>query len=66
MISYMPFWETLKNSKESTYTLIYKRHISSGQLDRIRKGSPIMTTTIDSLCKILDCNVEDIIKYIKD
>lgn len=66
MISYAPFWETLKKSKESTYTLITKHNISSSTIDRMRKGNGISTAKIDDLCKILDCKVEDIIVFVKE
>ena len=66
MISYTPFWKTLKDKGESTYTLINKHGISSATIDRIRKGEGITTQKIDDFCKILDCKVEDIIKYEKE
>lgn len=66
MISYKPFWDTLKLSKESTYTLIQKHNISSSTVDRLRKNKGISTQTIDDLCKILKCRVEDIIVYIDE
>ena len=66
MISYAPFWKTLKNSEESTYTLISKHNISSSTIDRLRKNKGISTQTIDDLCKILKCKVEDILEYIED
>ncbi|MBQ3046259.1 MAG: helix-turn-helix domain-containing protein [Clostridia bacterium] len=66
MIIYDPFWETLKNSNESTYTLINKHGISSATIDRIRKGNGITTQKLDDLCKILHCRVEDIIEYVDD
>ncbi|MCL2675400.1 MAG: helix-turn-helix domain-containing protein [Firmicutes bacterium] len=66
MISYRPFWETLKNSSESTYTLINKHDVSSATVNRLRKGQGISTVTIDDLCKILCCRVSDIIEYIPD
>ena len=64
MIVYTPFWETLSRSGESTYTLIQKHKISSGTLDRIRKNKGISTLTINDLCRILRCRVEDIILYV--
>ena len=64
MIIYEPFWKTLKESDESSYTLIYKHKISSNTLCRIRKNQPLSTVTINDLCRILNCNVENIIKYI--
>ncbi|MDR3293573.1 MAG: helix-turn-helix domain-containing protein [Clostridiales bacterium] len=64
MISYKPFWETLKNSTESTYTLINKHNVSSATINRLRKGLGISTVTIDDLCKILSCKVCDVIEYV--
>ena len=66
MISYRPFWETLKKSKESTYTLINKHDVSSATIDRLRKGLGISTITIDDLCRILSCGASDVIEYVKD
>ncbi len=65
MISYNPFWKTLKDRGETTYTLIRKHGISSGTIDRLKKGGGITTAKIDDLCKILNCRVEDIIEYVK-
>ena len=64
MISYNPFWKTLKNSNESTYTLINKHHISSSTIDRLRKNQAITTTTMNDLCRVLNCKVEDIAVYV--
>ena len=64
MISYAPFWNTLKNSNESTYTLIKNHHISSSTIDKLRKDKPLNTTTINDLCRIFDCNVANIMNYI--
>lgn len=64
MINYSPFWKTLKTSTESTYTLINKHHISSSTLDKLRKNKPLNTTTLNDLCRILDCRIEDICQYV--
>lgn len=64
MIDYSPFWETLKNSQETTYTLINKFHISSATIDKLRKNKPMNTTTINDLCRILNCQIQDIAQYI--
>lgn len=63
MISYQPFWNTLKTSKESTYTLIKNYHLSSSTIDKLRKNKPLNTTTINDLCRILRCSVSDIMEY---
>ncbi len=65
MISYAPFWRTVKQRGETTYTLINKHNISSATIDRMKKGGGITTAKINDLCKILQCNVEDIIEYIE-
>lgn len=64
MIRYLPFWETLKASPESTYTLIKYHHISSSTIDKLRKDKPVTTTTLNDLCRILNCRVEDILVYV--
>ena len=66
MISYEPFWQTLKLRNISTYALITKYNISSATIDRMKKGNGISTMKIDDLCRILKCKVEDIVEYVED
>ena len=66
MIVYDRLWETMKKRGISQYKLIREYGVSSGQLDRIRKGENINIYTVDTLCRILDCRVEDNIEYKKD
>ncbi len=65
MISYAPFWQTLKRKGVTTYALIHQHNISSATIDRMKKGNGISTAKIDDFCEILDCRVEDIIQYEK-
>ena len=64
MISYTPFWDTLRQSAESTYTLIKMHHISSSTIDKLRKNKPVNVTTINDLCRILRCRVDQVMEYI--
>lgn len=64
MISYTPFWVTLRNSPESTYTLIKNHRVSSSTIDKLRKNKPMNTTTINDLCRILRCRVDEIMEYV--
>lgn len=63
MITYKPLWKTMEKKGVTTYTLINKYNISSSTIHRLRHNQGVTTQLIDDLCKILDCNVEDIIKY---
>ena len=66
MISYEPFYRTLKEKKISTYKLIHQHGISRSLLDRLKHNKPLSTVTIDDLCKILSCRIEDILVFIPD
>lgn len=66
MISFEPLWNTMKIKGISQYTLIKDYGFSSGQLDRLRKNANVNSYTINRLCNILDCRVEDICTFYKD
>ena len=66
MISYEPFYQTLKEKNISTYKLINQYGVSRSLLDRLKHNKPISTVTIGDLCAILGCNVQDILVYIPD
>lgn len=65
MIVYTPLWETMKQKGISTYTLINKYHVSSSTIHRLRHNLGVTTQLLDDLCGILDCKIEDIVKYEK-
>lgn len=64
MIDYSPFWHTLKISKENWYTLTTKHNLSHSTLHRLKHNKDISTKTLNDLCRILNCRVEDILVYI--
>ncbi len=66
MISYEPLWQTMKQREMSTYALIKDYGFSRGTLDTLKKGENVSTGTLNKLCKILNCNVEEILRYIPD
>lgn len=66
MIVYDRLWQTMKRKGISQYKLTKEYGFSSGQLDRLRKGESITMYTLDSLCKILECKVEEIIEYVPE
>lgn len=64
MISYQPFYETLYKKNITEYALIYKFGLPANTIHRMKHNKPITTTTLDTLCEILQCRVEDILEYI--
>lgn len=66
MIIYDKLWTTLKEKGISQYKLIKTYNVSTGQLDRLRKNGNVNTFTLNQLCEILDCKLEDIAEFIKE
>ena len=66
MISYDKLWKTMQCTGATTYTLQVKGGISSSTIRRLKAGDSVSTTTLDALCKILKCSINDIIEYRSD
>ena len=66
MIVYDRLWKTIKEKGVSQYSLIKNYHINEAQLYRLRKNMVVKTITLDRLCEILECEIEDICQYVKD
>ncbi len=66
MISYEPLWITMKEKNISQYELINKYKFSAGQLSRLRNNSNVSTHTLNVLCEILDCTLNDIAVFQKE
>lgn len=66
MISYDNLWNVMKEKGISQYALIKRYHISPGQITRLKRNESVSTHTIDMFCRILNCDVADIMKYIPD
>lgn len=64
MISYDPLWETMRRKHITTYTLIKEYNFSRGTLDSLKQNRNISTATLDDICEMLDCRVEDVLVYI--
>ncbi len=65
MISYEPLYKTMKEKGITTYKLINTYGISRSLIDRLKHNKPITTVTLNDLCAILDCKIEDILLYVK-
>ncbi len=59
-------WATMKRRGISQYKLIQDYQFSSGQLDRLRKNANVSTYTLNQLCQILDCGLDDIAEFLPE
>ena len=66
MISYAPLWRTMKAQGATTYTLQVRGEISSSTVRRLKAGESVSTNTLDALCRILECELSEIVEYIPD
>lgn len=66
MISYERLWSLLKEKGISQYALIKKFGVSPGQITRLKRNESVSTHTIEMFCRILSCQVGDIMEYIEE
>ena len=66
MISYRPFFETIKRKGISQYSLENEYNISKGTLDSLRQNKNITLCTVENLCDKLNCEPWDIFELIKE
>lgn len=56
----------MKEKGVSQYALIKTYNISPAQITRLKRNESVSTHTLEMFCKILDCDIGDIAKYIPD
>ena len=66
MISSDNLWKVMKEKGVTQYTLIKQYHISPGQITRLKRNESVSTHTLEIFCRILDCDIGDIARYIPD
>lgn len=66
MIVFDKLWITMEEKGVSTYTLREKCGIDSKTIRRLRANENIETKTLNKLCSVLKCRLEDIAEFIED
>ena len=66
MIRYVPLWKTMADQKVTTYTLRFKHGMSHATVQRLQANMPVSTHTLNRLCEILNCRLEDVAEYVPD
>lgn len=64
--NYSPLWDTMKGKSVSKYQLMHKHNISPSIITRLQRNQSVEIKTIDKLCSILDCSVEDVVKITRE
>ena len=65
MISFAPLFKTMKEKNISSYKL-EKLGFSRATYYSIQQGNSISTNTVNQLCKLLKCEVSDIMEFIDE
>ena len=62
MITYDPFWKTLNEKKMNTYELVTFYRVSGNTIQKLRDNENLTIKTLERLCKILRCKIENIVE----
>ena len=65
IIDFSPLWKTMEEKKVTQYQLL-KQGIDNKTLDSLKKNKNITLITLEKLCKILDCDPNDVVRFIDD
>lgn len=66
MISFDKLWNVMEQKQITTYRLREQCGIDSKTIRRLKANENMETKTLNKLCSILDCKLEDIAEYIPD
>ena len=66
MIIFDKLWSVMKEKNVSTYQLREKCGIDSKTVRRLKENENIETKTLNKLCALLGCRLEDIAQYVPD
>ena len=66
MIVFDKLWSVMEEKGVSTYQLREKCGIDSKTIRRLRANDNMETKTLNKLCMVLDCHLEDIAEYVPD
>ena len=65
MIDYSPLWTTMESKGITQYKMI-EQGIDRRVLDALRKNKNITLLTVEKLCRVLDCEPNDIVRFTPD
>ena len=66
MIVFDKLWEVMREKSISQYKLINEYGISPAQITRLKRNENVKVSILNTMCNILDCDICEIIEFIKD
>ena len=66
MFKFDKLFETMKKKGVSTYKLREECILDSKTVRRLKANENVELKTLDKICSFLDCNIEDIVEFVKD
>lgn len=66
MICFDRLWKVMEQKNITTYRLREQCGIDSKTIRRLKANENMETKTLNKLCSVLDCKLEDIAEYIPD
>ncbi|WP_040195558.1 helix-turn-helix domain-containing protein [Candidatus Soleaferrea massiliensis] len=66
MIVFTKLWETMEEKGVTTYMLREQYNVDSRTIRRLRANQNVTTNTLNRLCRILDCGLDQIAGYEPD
>ena len=65
-VSYKKLWKILIDKDMKKKDLAKLADVSTYTITKMSKGENVTTDTLGKICKVLECNVEDIMEFIPD
>ena len=66
MVSYEPLWKTMEQKGITTYVLINRYGINPRTIHNLKHNKSITMFTLEKLCIILDCQANEIVRFLPD
>ena len=58
--------DALKEKGYSSYTLRKEKLLSESTIQKLREGEGIAWDNLDTLCRLLECDISDLLEYQKE
>ena len=65
-VSYKKLWKILIDKDMKKKDLAKLADVSTYTITKMSKGKNVTTDTLGKICRVLECNVEDIMEFIPD